>query len=191
MGRLKAVISNPWVNLVLGAVLGIIASEVVSSIKNGFAQTDYGSRINAELSARMLYTHQKMTMGLHFIETDIFPELDEFYANTKSLTGDPLFEGKRIDNIVFEIEKNLVRPSHKSLLEKIRYLSSDKPLGLVDDLESRQKAAYRVVEKLRQYRCCLMEISGQSKDLVCQSMQWRPDPVRHCDYRNGEVTLLR
>lgn len=178
-------IRTQWKGLAYGIVIGIAGNWVFLWQTNHLDNAAYKAEAFKELTQRLISTHQATVMISTISPTQAFQGIREMYEDTKSETGNPKFEGKRLENIIFDLQRLSGDETMNKLLDRVKYLRSDIPFSLKDEnLDAYHDDARQITFKLQDYYCCLSLASGQADAIMCSPPDRYFTSSHHCIYDN-------
>ena len=185
--RSVSAVSRQWRGFASGVVVGLTANWIflvaTSHVDNKRLQQD----TLRELSSRLIATHQTMTHSL-LRPTAALAELENMYSNTRSSTGDSRFEGRRLENLIYDLERNS-DGALKEMLNRIRYLRNYAPLFFQEaDEQTNNKSARELVSELGDYYCCLSAEIG-AEALMCKPYERYFTGSHYCIHTDGQLAV--
>ncbi len=170
LSHLSSIASREGVGFLLGVFASLAASYIYAAQTSHNENKEYRQSEVKELISRITRAEQSMVMSFpgNGSAATYLKIIDMLYKSTESQTGDLRFEGKRVDNITYDLEQRINGSAMYDLLEDIRYTWLDVAFadrGTKKDIY-KEPTIKEVHEKLLDYRCCLSTSTGQ-EDIGC------------------------
>ncbi|MGK9235757.1 hypothetical protein KXS07_28850 [Inquilinus limosus] len=143
------IIKDEWKGVASGLLLGICGNYAYQHMQSYFDGKEYREAALRELSARIHMAHQGMVFTSTLSPKLAYQNLQKLYNDTKDETGDSKFNGKRFENILFDLKKIGVDSTTLELIDRIRHLRGDIPLFIEQWEDDRSDPKIQtVVQKL-------------------------------------------
>lgn len=177
--------------LIIGGILGgIISNLIVIWTTSYYEKLNYRREAFLELSERMQESNQAI---LYSFDSDSgFSSLKEMYEKTQSATDNSKFEGRRIDNIIYDLVSSESDETMKNLLMKIKFIRNDVPIGFVIGQKSEEKdreSLSKISRKISDYRCCVIIETGIESNPACELNMKQYGKLLYCLHDGSKLIV--
>lgn len=181
--RLLEGLQNQWKGVLYGLALGVAGNWVFSQISTTLSDRAYQKEAYAELLER-LHGGQQAILYISPLDPEaVFQRVRSMYQDTQSRTGNPKFEGKRIENLLYDLRALTGDEATRALLDHVKYIENDIPFWVArEGDEGVKKSIRKINDKLTDYTCCMSFVSGH--DMIGCRVEEFHDGPKYCLYMN-------
>ena len=178
-----------WKGFFFGVISSLVASHLYTAETSYTESMTYRRSALHELTTRLELADQSilMTKPLPGSAINALKIIEKLYNDTKSQTGNPRFEGQRLENIIFNLQQNSDKPT-SDLLDRIKYANSDVFFVDKDTKKSvnNEPGVAKLFQKISDYRCCLP--SKENEDKLGCSAEYFTGP-HYCIFINNKLYM--